>query len=156
MTRIDVTVVDDNEVDRYIVKRKLAKAEGFGEVTEMAAGDHFLDGLQADPFLTGLGPPPRLILMDINMPRLDGFETVSRMQELVADRDHGAPVVVMMFTSSDNPNDKAKAQSLPLVKGYVCKPFDDDGIERIRAIYSELWRALPQISGPEAGRSPPP
>lgn len=135
MNEIDVVVVDDNEFDRYIVKRKLAKAPGFGDVSEAVAGDRFLADVTDSETLKV--PPPKLVLMDINMPRLNGFDTVARLQEIIQTVEGAPTIVVMMFTSSDNPRDRLRAEALPIIKGYICKPFDEDGIERIRSIYSE-------------------
>lgn len=137
MNDIDVVVVDDNEFDRYIVKRKLAKVAGFGDVSEAVAGDRFLDSVEKGESLCDRAPPPQLVLMDINMPRLNGFETVERLQDIVHAGRGAASIVVMMFTSSNNPSDRQRAKSIPMIKGYICKPLDEDGIERILTIYSE-------------------
>ena len=145
MTEIDVVVVDDNEIDRYIVKRKLTRAAGFGDIQEAVAGDRFLSSVSKDDEITMGPPPPTLVLMDINMPRMNGFETVQRLQEQLEVVEGPPLIVVMMFTSSDNPRDRQRAEELPLVKGYICKPLDDVGIDAIRSIYASHYSSVPPV-----------
>lgn len=131
--KIPVIVVDDDEVDRYLAKRQLAKNPNFGDVSEVADGREFLK-LYADPASRLPDPPPAiLVLMDVNMPGLDGFSTIAKFEEHVRQTytDGSEPVVVMIFTSSDNPRDKARAAELNLVKGYLVKPLSESGIEKI-------------------------
>ncbi|MFK7942526.1 MAG: response regulator [Paracoccaceae bacterium] len=135
MSRIPVVVVDDEKVDRYIVKRKLAKFDDFGEVLEASTGVDFLES-----FFNGHGSgnfkdQPLLVLMDVNMPRMNGFETIEELQKRMAGGHGPESIVIMMFTSSNNPDDRAKAEMLPTVKGYILKPLDDDGVLKIREIY---------------------
>lgn len=69
------------------------------------------------------------------MPRMDGFETIGEMQRRRAKGYGPESIVVMMFTSSNNPSDRERAGSLDLVKGYITKPLDRSGIEVIRSLY---------------------
>lgn len=135
MNKVPVVIVDDSEADRYIVRRRLSKVEGFGEVMEAEDGAVFLE-----EFFNGAGRVqseilPLLVLMDVNMPGLNGFETIEELQRRVELGKGPASLVVMMFTSSSNPDDVAQAENLASVKGYITKPLDDVGIEKIRQIY---------------------
>ena len=76
MNQITAVIVDDEESDRYIAKRRLAKAEHFSEVIEAPNGDAFLEEYFSHHKLGPYSPPPLLILMDVNMPGKDGFKTV--------------------------------------------------------------------------------
>ena len=135
MTKIPVVIVDDEEADRYIVRRRLAKSEDFEQVIECTTGDEFLE-----QFFNGHGgidpSSPLLVLMDINMPRMGGFETIEELQRRMAEGRGPKSVVIMMFTSSDNENDRARADALSSVKGYVLKPLDDDAVEDIVKVYN--------------------
>ncbi|WP_176695386.1 response regulator [Phaeobacter sp. B1627] len=135
MSKIPVIVVDDETIDRYIVKRQLAKCDDFEQVLEVATGGEFLEAYFSEPRLTTQQSKPLLVLMDINMPQMSGFETIEELQRRM-DVDSGPDsVVILMFTSSNNPEDRAKAESLPTVKGYVVKPLDEGGVETIRELY---------------------
>lgn len=135
---IPVVVVDDNETDRYLVKRRLGKDPEFGEVTEMESGDQFLEryfnGQEADP----VGDNPLVVLMDVNMPGRNGFETIEEMQQRIAEGRGPKSMVVMMFTSSNNPNDRALVQSYNLIKGYILKPINDESLATIRQWVAEV------------------
>jgi len=139
--KIPVTVVDDEQVDRYTVRRRLSRHGGFRDVVEVESGDVFLDvhcSGASDIETDGL---PLLILMDINMPGRNGFETVREM-EVRQSKGLAVPsIVVTMLTSSGNPRDKAEADKLPLVRGYIEKPLDADGAQRLFDLYHAELKA---------------
>ena len=131
-------VVDDNEIDRYLVRRYLAKREQFGGFIEASTGIEFLEEVCDGQKLNELSEKPILVLMDINMPMIDGFETAKRLQERVENGDVPASIVVMMFTSSENPEDRKRAESIDIVKGYIVKPMDDDDLSYLLTLYDDL------------------
>lgn len=133
---IPIAIVDDDEVDRYLVKRKIGKCEDFGELIEVDSGDDFLDAYFPED-ATGAGPEqnPLLVLMDVNMPGRNGFETAAEIQRRVEQRAGPGGVVIMMFTSSNNHHDKQRAEELEIVKGYISKPLETDDIGYILSIY---------------------
>lgn len=132
---IQVVVVDDVEADRYIVKRQLKKAEDFNAVLECDAGDAFLESYFNDPDARDVYDPPLVVLMDVNMPRMNGFEAVEELQRRMAEGRGARSVVIMMFTSSDNPADRALAERYEAVKGYIVKPLTADDVETIRQVH---------------------
>lgn len=134
MMKIPVMVIDDETVDRYTAKRRLDKHGGFDEVVEVASGDQFLEKYCNEK--NGLQPDrPLLILIDINMPGRNGFETIAEFEKRQKLGVAPQAVVVMMFTSSGNPKDKAAAASFSLVRGYIEKPLDATGAEELYQIY---------------------
>lgn len=135
MTKIPVVIVDDAEVDRTIARRRFSRVDDFGEVFEADSGDMFLE-----TFFNGHQEIPNgevvpLILMDINMPGRDGFETIKEMEARIAEGRGPNSVAVMVFTSSNNPADRAKAEALSSVKGYITKPLDREAVLKILEIY---------------------
>lgn len=135
MARIPVVIVDDQKLDRRIAKRRLSDAEDFGKILEAETGSAFLER-----FFNGHGEfqdedVTPLILMDINMPGLNGFETIEEMQKRMADGRGPESVAVMMVTSSENPADRARAEELPSVIGYSTKPMDADAVSIILEMY---------------------
>ena len=133
--RIDVVIVDDDELDRYVAKRRLAKFDEFGQIEEASSGDDFLENHYADTTDTQIPPAPLLVLMDVNMPRLNGFETVHKLEQRIAEGRARRSVVVMMYTSSNNPQDQEQADTIDLIKGYVLKPLNSQGVNRILELY---------------------
>jgi CheY-like chemotaxis protein len=128
-------VVDDSELDRYMVRRFLSRHESFGEVLEATSGSEFLEQVVPSGQLDSKLPKPVLVLMDINMPGLDGFETAEELQAKVETGHVPDSLVVMMFTSSDNPRDRQRAEEIDIVKGYIVKPLDEADITYLKSLY---------------------
>lgn len=137
MLNIPVIVVDDSDADRYIAGRVLRRADGFEQLKSAETGDVFLQRLYSPPLPVPSLRPPLLVLMDINMPGRNGFETVEALQERMHDGDGPDAIIVMMCSSSEHPRDKARASSLQAVQGYITKPLDAAGLAKIRAIYEK-------------------
>lgn len=137
MLKIPVVVVDDEKLDRRIAKRRLADVEDFGEVLEAPTGDAFLEKFFDKPDTCEHVDTVPLILMDVNMPGRDGFETIEEMQERMRQGRGLKAATVMMFTSSANPKDRARAEALSSVKGYITKPMDANAV----AIILEMYKA---------------
>ncbi|WP_425074212.1 response regulator [Sagittula sp. S175] len=124
---IQAYIVDDREVDRYTARRRLAKTGRFTAVHEAEDGRIFLDKLfDAEPKLDEPGP---LVLMDISMPFMDGFETVEALRARMIESGWPENVVVVIVSSSGAPKDKQRAAETPLVRGYFEKPIKVDDVE---------------------------
>ncbi len=123
-----VMLVDDNPFDNEIHRMALVRSGAVAEPTCVVVaegGEQAMDLL--DKGLAESHPchPPALILVDINMPRMNGFEFVEALAEWVKASDHGSldSVVVMMLSSSVLPADRARADALEIVRGYIQKPL---------------------------------
>jgi two-component system OmpR family response regulator len=115
MTRL--LVVDDEATVRELLSATLRFA-GF-EVTSAATATEAVAAAVAEP--------PDLVLLDVMLPDMDGFEVVRRLREQ-------SPVPVLFLTARDRQADKITGLSLG-ADDYVTKPFDlDELIARIRAI----------------------
>lgn len=132
---IPVIVVDDEPTDRYIAKRVLRKSGLSEKVIEVESGDRFLELIDDQERLRrecGGCPPPTLVLLDINMPRVNGFDVLEGLKKRYSEGDQKPTCfVVMMFTSSGNPRDREQALRYEFVKDYVVKPLDPEQVERI-------------------------
>lgn len=119
-------VVDDEPTVRELLAATLRFA-GFA-VTSVATGQEALDAARADP--------PDLVLLDVMLPDLDGFEVVRRLREQPARAGAGRPsrVPVLFLSARDGAQDKVTGLSLG-GDDYVTKPFDlAELIARIRAV----------------------
>ncbi|MEO0322374.1 MAG: response regulator [Myxococcota bacterium] len=130
-------IVDDDENDRYLTRRFLGKHQEFGEVLEARTGNEFLQEIADGGKLELLTKGRVLVLMDINMPGLNGFQTAEALAERVARNEVPASVVVLMFTSSNNPQDRARAEAISIVQGYIVKPIGHDNVKTLL----EHWQA---------------
>jgi twitching motility two-component system response regulator PilG len=106
-----ILVIDDSETIRRAAAKFLS---GLGVRVV-----HAVDGFEA--FAAVLKERPNLILVDVMMPRVDGFgfcKQVKRHRDLAA-------TPVLMLTSKDGPIDKARG-NLAGADGYLIKPFNRD------------------------------
>ncbi|GII85018.1 DNA-binding response regulator [Sphaerisporangium siamense] len=118
-------VVDDEPTVRELLAATLRFA-GF-RVTSAATG--------AEAVAAARARRPDLILLDVMLPDLDGFQVVRRLREL--DRP---PVPVLFLTARDSPADKVTGLTLG-GDDYVTKPFDlEELLARIRAILRRTGR----------------
>ncbi|MGB1800570.1 MAG: response regulator [Gammaproteobacteria bacterium] len=124
MSDKSILIVDDNEGDRYLLKRDIKKTEFSGHVFESENGKEALD------FLTDFEKnkaeykekfPPTIIFLDINMPLIDGFEFLEKFSEIKKQSNDFDSIFIMMFSSSENQRDIEKANSYGFVKKYLIK-----------------------------------
>ena len=111
-----VIVIDDNELDLLYARIVLERTQ---PAIEVQTFDSARDALLA---LQGPADPPDLILLDINMPGMNGFEFLAAQKALSEASRAGAPVV--MLTSSPDAQDRERAFAFAAVRGYLIKPID--------------------------------
>ena len=139
--KLTVLLVEDEPADAHLVR--LAFEEGH----VLADLHHVLDGVEAFAFLRREGeyahaPTPELILLDLNMPRMDGRQFLRKIKD-----DpilHTLPVVVL--TTSDAERDMLDSYD-HFAAGYIVKPVDvDDFIKVVRGI-GDYWINLVRLPG---------
>lgn len=110
MTKI--MIVDDEEKIRYIV-RKMLEGEGY-EVLEAEGGQQCLDILESDK--------PDLILMDVMMPEMDGWEAALAVKKNEANKD----IIISMLTVKSEDEDKIKSLDEASADWHIAKPIKRD------------------------------
>ncbi len=129
-----VLLVDDNPGDIYFNTIILEEA-GICENIKTAN-----DGEQALLYLTKTRefgqeqsfPKPDMIFLDINMPRMNGFEFLRQFEKL---DENLKTKVIILLTTSDDPEEKKEALALENVKEYITKPLDDTIINELLEKY---------------------
>lgn len=111
MSSLRVLIVDDNDDVRLLLWRSLA-LEGI-DCREAACGMDALDALEKEL--------PDLVLLDVQMPDLAGWDVLERIRAAPATRD----LPVVMCTVKSSPENLVRAWSADC-DGYVTKPFDLD------------------------------
>ena len=109
-----ILVVDDDENDQFICEYTIRKYDPSIRVLKAFDGTEALDILH--------GETPDAIILDINMPVMNGFEFLDRYAE---EFEVHAPVVAML-TSSHLGKDRERAMQYSFVKSYFEKPLQAD------------------------------
>jgi DNA-binding response OmpR family regulator len=97
------------------------------------------DGVEALEILARATAPPDLILLDIEMPRMDGYEFLSTVRAQAALRR--LPIVMLTSRGGDKHRDKAMSLG---ATGYVVKPFQEESLLRDIDRLVRASRGLPE------------
>ncbi|WPJ96403.1 response regulator [Coraliomargarita algicola] len=124
-----VVVVDDSVIDLTITKRVYARSKLKNPLVTFPSGAAFLEYMEAAQM--GTSPVPAMVLMDINMPSMNGFETISELRKV---SDFTEIPIIVMLTNSDSEQDLEKSLQVG-ANGFQTKDFD---IER----YTEFFNSL--------------
>ena len=125
-----ILLVDDDPPTNFLHHRLLEKMNLAARIIVARNGEEALDYLRNCELEGGAGYPyPDLIFLDINMPRMDGWEFLEhfRLQNLAAQY----PMTIVMLTNSPNPDDRIRAGRMPEVKGFYSKPLSRDMLNGI-------------------------
>ncbi len=129
---VEIMLVDDDEADVLLTTQMLKRGKLLLNVTVAHDGDEALEMLEAK--VSSGDPLPDLMLLDINMPRLDGFETLQQMRKHEVLK--GVPVV--MLTTSDAPQDVKRVYDLG-ANCYITKPVTFEQFQKVISLLKEFW-----------------
>lgn len=126
-----ILLVDDDEVTNF-VHQKIITSLGIECTIQVV-----YNGLEALEFLTCTGkfshnenfPQPGIIFLDINMPKMNGWEFLEKYKSLPEEQK--AKIVMAMLTTSAMLEDKQKAINTGELKGFINKPLAKEDVERI-------------------------
>lgn len=133
-----ILLVEDNPDDAFFVQRAFHTAEIRHPLFTVP------DGQQAISYLKGAGrygdraiyPMPRLVLADLKMPVVTGFDLIQWMREHSATRV--VPIVVL--SSSALPQDVNRAYGLG-ANAFMVKPADPRALDRLFRTIAQFWIA---------------
>lgn len=131
-----VLLVDDDEATNFINRRIIEKAGITNHIEVTYNGKEALDYLSCSGKYEKTGaqfPKPMLILMDINMPVMDGWEFLEAYRKL--DSAKKSDKILVMLTTSFNPDDKIKAENIVEISGFQSKPLDLKKVSQIMDTY---------------------
>ena len=130
---LNILLVDDDEVDVMTVKRAFAKANIANKVFVATDGIEALRLLRAD----GIPASRRLVLLDLNMPRMNGIEF---LREIRSDPVLQVLTVVVLTTSNED-RDRVEAYQLN-VAGYLLKPVTFHSFADVMATLNKYWTLM--------------
>ncbi len=140
---ITILICDDDEDDRLMTRQALEDAHVANAVRFVEDGEQCLDYLyQRGKYAgeQGLAPRPGLILLDLNMPKLDGREVLRAIKGDATLSD--IPVVVLSTSSLDE--DIARSYQLG-VNSFITKPVTFSGLVNAMNVLGRYWLEIVEL-----------
>lgn len=131
-----VLLVEDNEDHVFLTRESFAAARVRVDLHHVETGDQALRFLRRQPPYEN-APWPDLVLLDLHMPRMNGYEV---MQEISADPELQSLVVVVLTTSADEV-DVQRMYALGC-RSYLVKPISFEEFTRMVARLGDYWFEL--------------
>jgi CheY-like chemotaxis protein len=129
MTAISCTLlVDDDETTNFLNQALLRRMAVTDTVLVAGNGQEALDLLHTHCVPVASPTCPALILLDMKMPRMNGFEFLQAYTRRPPTENPA--VIIIMLTTSLNPKDVERMQDLPIA-GYLTKPLTRDKINHL-------------------------
>jgi two-component system, response regulator len=136
--QIEILLVEDNERDAELTMRALKKAGLANKLLRVKDGEQALDYMFRRGAFAGRDDVvPRLVLLDLKMPRVDGIEVLKAVKS--DERTKRIPVVVM--TSSQEEKDVAQTYDLG-ANSYIVKPVDFAAVADMVRQAGFYWLAI--------------
>ena len=134
---VTILMADDDEDDREMTRDALAESRLANDLRTVVDGQELMDYLRREGDYAGAGvdaPRPGIILLDLNMPRMDGREALAAIKSDPALRK--IPVVVL--TTSKAEEDVMRTYDLG-VSGFVSKPVTFAGLVEVMRSWTHYW-----------------
>jgi CheY-like chemotaxis protein len=136
-TLFTVLLVEDDLNDIFLVKRAFKMAHLQNPLQVVTDGQEAINYLKGETKYTDrtLFPLPKLMVMDIKMPRRTGFEVLQWV------KGHGGPlrrIPIVIVSSSDNPTDINQAYELG-ANAYMVKPVNFKAVEHLFESITQYW-----------------
>lgn len=131
MKKLSVFLVDDSQINNMYMEDMLSDMEQVEAVTVFSNPQEALD--EFDALHKESGTFPDLVLLDIRMPELDGYEFLEELENMIEDTSR-LPVVFML-TSSQHKRDLEAFERFPCAKEYLNKPLEMETLQALLARY---------------------
>jgi CheY-like chemotaxis protein len=123
-------VIDDDTTFQFIFRKMIEKQDSIEIVNDSKDGIQALNYLK-DCIREGHGFPD-IIILDLNMPRLDGWGFLDEFSKL--ERAMGRDIPICILSSTINQSDFDKANTYETVKSFFSKPITSDQIQSMRKL----------------------
>ncbi|WP_339704404.1 response regulator [uncultured Kriegella sp.] len=128
---LHICIVDDDDIYKYALTKSVATLLEGNQVSLFANGEDTLDHILTHQ--NDLAALPDIILLDIDMPVMDGFQFLEEYEKIA--HSLAKKITIYMVSSSVDPEDVIRAKSFETVTDYISKPLNENKFE---SILSEL------------------
>jgi len=132
---VNILLVEDDSVDVMNVQRAFRKNNIQNPLFVAKNGLIALDMLRGHNGMEKITPSPKIIMLDLNMPQMNGIEF---LRELRSDPEL-KPISVFVMTTSNDDKDKFEAYNLN-VAGYIIKPVSFEKFVSAVSILDSYWK----------------
>jgi CheY-like chemotaxis protein len=144
---IRILMAEDNDMDVFLVR------EAFEQGRLTVHLDVVENGVDALAYLRQEGPHahaqrPDLVMLDINMPRLDGLSTLKAIRQDPALRS----IPVVMLTTSDAETDVIRSYE-SFANAYIVKPVSMDNFFQVVRTFEDFWFSVVRLPGQNRAES---
>lgn len=124
-----ILCVDDDPIALLLSKLVITKSGFANDIVTLANGQEAVEYLQEELQKTGGRGSKLLILLDLNMPVMDGWEFLQQFTEKL--KDAYSDTRIILLSSSVDPNDIRKAKDFSMVLDFFPKPLTKEMLESI-------------------------
>jgi CheY-like chemotaxis protein len=136
---VNILLVDDDSVDVMNVQRAFKKNNITNPLSVAHNGVEALDLLRGTNGAQKMDPLPRIIMLDINMPKMGGLEFLKHLREDAALKN----ISVFIMTTSSDDKDRVEAYNYN-VAGYIVKPISFESFVSAVSILNNFWQLCEQ------------
>jgi len=130
---VSILLVEDDKVDAEGVTRAIRKQKIANRIVHVQNGLEAIDALRSGTDI----PKPRLVLLDLNMPRMNGVEFL----KFIRNDPEFKGEIVFVLTTSDLDEDRVAAYDLN-VAGYIVKDNAGEDFENLLSFLDSYWRIV--------------
>ena len=141
---VRVLLVEDNPDDVEIARRAFKRTELVSDVALARDGQEVLDRLFSPPTDARAWNRPDLIVLDLNLPKVNGFEVLERIR---SSEEH-ATIPVIVLSASDRQEDVVRTYRLG-ANSYIQKPAVFEEFRRLLEVLGEYWLQVVTLPPPE-------
>lgn len=123
-----VLLIDDDGISNFLTASTIHQACAAEQTAVAKNGQEAMETMAKEAF--------DIILLDIDMPIMDGFEFLEALKPLQGNAGFVIPIIVLL-TSSVSDLDRSRAAQHPMVEGYLAKPLTTEDLRFLVALVAE-------------------
>jgi CheY-like chemotaxis protein len=136
-----IIVADDDTDDQFMLKEAFSSLNFDKEISTVENGEELLDYLhKRGKYSNASLPVPKLILLDLNMPKIDGRQCL----KLIKEHTQFCKIPIIIFSTSNNPEDIAQCYELG-ANSYIIKPYSYNELVEIIDVIKKYWFSIVKI-----------